>query len=223
MRTKRSNGVAPKKPPRTEQRRRARAWRIENLVRVINLAYGDHDPDAIYEEARRLHQRMARPWTSTIGPPGNPAEAIIEMRSALREGLETITRAGDYDDVWTLPEVGRYVTKSRDGYLGIHDGRFDKVFLHECADLVTGPEGHRLKRCSEEGCGRLFVQQKRGVYCEQHGSSGARSERYRQRLELTPEEKRERRRRYYLASLKKHDPARWRHKVKSNGGIVDGK
>jgi hypothetical protein len=65
------------------------------------------------------------------------------------------------------------IPKSECRYIGTPDA----MFRLTAARLLEN-EGHRIKRCSRPGCGRLFAHRKRGLYCGRRCSQLVQFRRY---------------------------------------------
>jgi hypothetical protein len=74
--------------------------------------------------------------------------------------------------------------------------------------VLTHPELRRITRCIVPGCPAALVGRKSGRYCAEHGSAKARAMRCVEKL--TPEERRERRRKLYLQWNRINRPEHYR-------------
>jgi hypothetical protein len=94
-----------------------------------------------------------------------------------------------------------------------YDGNASDQFLLTCMDLMRS-EGKLISKCARNGCGTLFLRSRRARYCGERCAQMVEAERARaRRKETSPQQRKARRRRYYLARLKRYDPARWRHLI----------
>ncbi len=211
-RTKERRGAKPKSET-------IRSARIERLIEIVDFAQLETDPQTLYREARNLRSKIATNWsetTFTLDPEG--LAKVLALQERLRNKLVEIAsgKGSTTGWEWKLPAVARRVVRYRRDYVGQYFGAFDEMLENDVADAVLRAGAARVRQCLEPGCGRLHVKSRRSEYCAEHGKGRARSIRYRERINerLSAEEKRERRRRYYLAHLKKHNPARYRHLIR---------
>jgi predicted RNA-binding Zn ribbon-like protein len=136
-------------------------------------------------------------------------ESLRKLREELREKLHLVVNQtpGGFGvgTGWLVPYdgLGRIVHKgSITGYMGLdrfatgdqdaQEPTRQQVFMVLAAELVGSPEGKRIQVCAREGCERLFVRRKRGLYCSLKCGSNEQSRKYRERLKAM--------RRYWLKS-----------------------
>ncbi len=195
-------------------RRGAREWRVEFLDRWVRFAFdASDDAKHLADELTHLVRHTLRGWRMTR------SEALDDLRWAqgrIKAAFSTIADGKEWSQsiseiAQADPQLTYYVVKGSTGTAAQWEGHSNAIVLKALEEIFLSPEASRIMRCAEKGCDAVFIRRKQGKYCDEHGSSGTRSERYRE--QLTPEEKRDRRHRYYLAALKRKDPAAWRHLI----------
>jgi hypothetical protein len=134
---------------------------------------------------------------------------LRELYSQAKYGLVAIAEGR----TWDIPGnhfSGSFGFAAGPGWLD-YDGNTSDQFLLTCMDLMRR-EGKLISKCARNGCGTLFLRARRARYCGKRCARMVEAERARaRRKEISPQQRKARRRRYYLARLKKYDPARWRH------------
>jgi hypothetical protein len=211
---------------RTKEKRRAKpktvsmqSARIDRLIEIVDFAQLETDPYTLFEEARELRTKIATlpsKTTFTLDPEG--LVKIVALQGRLRSKLIEIAsgKGSATDWEWKPPAVARRVFRNGRDYVAQYFGAFDEMLDNDVLDAVLRAGTSLLRQCLQPGCGKFYVKLRRSEYCAEHGKGRARSIRYRASInvKLSAEEKRERRRRYYLAHLKKHNPARYRHLIR---------
>jgi hypothetical protein len=155
---------------------------------------------AAAQRRRPSHSSSTKPLT------GDQFRAIHSM---LRYSLPEIAKGG----AWNIPaselsdDFGFVAGAGWADYYGdTHD-----QFLLTFVDLMRR-EGKLIAKCARDGCGTLFLRAGRARYCGKRCSKLVEAKQARKHRErFSPEQKTQLRRSYYLARLKRLDPAHWRH------------
>ena len=77
--------------------------------------------------------------------------------------------------------LGKRVDRVGSKIVGYYEGPRAQVFVMRCGEAFES-EASRISRCASVGCGRVFVQRKRGRYCSGRCSLRERMRRYRKKL-----------------------------------------
>jgi len=152
-----------------------------------------------------------RPKERFVRRPIDPLtdEAVQKLHSIIRHGVSEIAQGGTWDLLGDQLSGGFGLIVGA-GWM-IYDGDYRDQFLLTCVDLMRR-EGNLIAKCAREDCGSLIMRSRRSRYCSKACSRlvEARQARNRRR-ETSPDEKTRIRRSYYLARLRRQDPAHWRH------------
>lgn len=79
------------------------------------------------------------------------------------------------------PALEKRVERHGSTVVGYYAGPQRQVFVMQCSAAFEA-EASRLTKCASTGCGRVFVQRKRGQYCSGRCSLRERMRRYRKKL-----------------------------------------
>jgi hypothetical protein len=102
-------------------------------------------------------------------------DSLVELSSAVLVLVEALL--DDSSGELQIPTVTlSMIPNSGCRYMGTPDA----LFRLTAAKLIEA-EGHRIRRCARQGCGRLFVHRKRGLYCSRRCSQLVQFARYVQR------------------------------------------
>jgi len=101
----------------------------------------------------------------------------------------------------------RFTITKGHGMTACYYGNAAQIGLVGLRAVLAHPELRRITRCIVPGCPAPLVERKRGRYCAEHGSGRNRSRRYLEKA--TPEQRRQNRRRLYVAWLKEHQSERY--------------
>jgi predicted RNA-binding Zn ribbon-like protein len=172
--------------------------------------------------------KMAKPMAGALAEfraeqAAKTAATLHWLRERAKRAIETLTDSQEWRQpmrefmaelLEADPALTMYVTKGKTGTTTSYYGNLKAIGLLAIQALARHPAVLRFKRCEEKSCSTIFAQRKRGKYCDEHGSAASRSRRHYRSLDA--DQKREKRRAYYLNWMKTHEPRRYRQRHHPN-------
>jgi hypothetical protein len=190
------------------------AWLVDFAHRPLEQirSMDDESLRLLNAEVRMFARGFDRAF-SMVGP--GPSDVIRDELSALatfaNKAIYEFLRTGGVSFAPSaVQEPGDRALEKRVDRLGskvvgYYEGPRAQVFVMRCSEAFEA-EASRLAKCASVGCGRVFVQRKRGKYCSGRCSLRERMRRYRKKL--TPKVRYEIRHAQYVKSVNRVDPSR---------------
>jgi hypothetical protein len=192
-----------------KRRRKPREHRVDVLSAWLTWAADrDSTPDALNRQLQALVMSATGAGAQTYIDPAGEQLRWLQCEVVRAFTFHATADKGAELELSEAPGTPpRYTISKGHGIRPCYHGGAAQVGMVGLRAVLAHPELGRVTRCIVPGCPAPLVGRKGGRYCAEHGSGKSRSRRHLEKL--TPVQRRQNRRRLYVASLKEHQPTRY--------------